>query len=98
VCVAVVAVVAGVLAGFYGVNMKRIGDNRPDILRSELVEILALFESGKLFSHVTQVMNWHRIGEAHQAMESRATSGKIVLFVAAADVTEFVEPPPTASQ
>lgn len=77
-------------AAFYGVNMKRIGDCRPDTLRRELVELLSLFESGQLMSHVTQVLNWHRIGEAHTAMETRATSGKIILFVADASVAEFV--------
>ena len=66
---------------FYGVNMKALGDARPDILRSILDEVLKQFEKKKLKTVIHKEYSWKQIAEAHALIESRASTGKIVLLV-----------------
>jgi len=64
-----------------GVNMKQIADNRPDIVQKCLVESMKLFESGQLTLDKPTEMDWKDIGKAHDLLETRRTTGKIVLII-----------------
>lgn len=64
-----------------GVNMKIIGDKRPDILQYELQTVIKMVHDGQLHSHVSQVVPWEDIGKVQFDMENRRTTGKIVLTV-----------------
>ena len=67
--------------GFYGVNMLRVAKENPDLLQYELQEIMKQFAAKKLKTVVSRQMSWRQIGEAHEALENRSSTGKIVLMV-----------------
>ncbi|MCS6971620.1 MAG: zinc-binding dehydrogenase [Turneriella sp.] len=67
--------------GFYGVNMLRIAKDNPELIAEELAAILQLFNEGKVKTFVSRQMSWRQIGEAHELLESRGSTGKIVLMV-----------------
>lgn len=67
--------------GFYGVNMLRVAKENPDLLQYELQEIMKQFAAKKLRTVVSRQMSWRQIGEAHEALENRSSTGKIVLMV-----------------
>jgi len=67
--------------GFYGVNMLRIAKDNPELLQYELGKVMEMFAQKKLKTVISRQMSWHQIGEAHHLLESRASTGKIVLMV-----------------
>jgi len=67
--------------GFYGVNMLRVAKENPDLLQYELQEIMKQFAAKKLKTVVSRQMSWRQIGEAHELLENRQSTGKIVLMV-----------------
>jgi len=67
--------------GFYGVNMLRVAKENPDLLQHEMQQIMEMFAAEKIKAVVSRQMSWHQIGEAHHLLESRASTGKIVLMV-----------------
>jgi len=69
--------------GFYGVNMKRVADNQPQLVAHSLREIMKLFETGALNIKDVDIqeMDWSKIGEAHTLLETRRTVGKLVLTI-----------------
>lgn len=67
--------------GFYGVNMLRIAKENPDLMAHELQQIMKDFSAQKLKTVISRQLSWRQIGEAHNLLESRATTGKIVLMV-----------------
>jgi NADPH2:quinone reductase len=66
---------------FVGVNLKRLADNKPQIVVAALTELLKLFQSGALTLDPPTTYPWEKIGEAHQLLESRKTTGKLVMLV-----------------
>jgi len=70
---------------FVGVNMKRFAEARPQVVAEYLTKIVELFASGKLKTHVSKVYDWVDVNQAHKAIESRGTTGKLVLRVEADD-------------
>lgn len=67
--------------GFYGVNMLRVAQENPDLLQYELQNIMEQFSKKQLKTVVSRQMSWRQIGEAHEALENRSSTGKIVLMV-----------------
>lgn len=67
--------------GFYGVNMLRVAKDNPDLLQHELQQVMRLFAEKKLKTVVSRQMSWHQIGAAHEMLENRSSTGKIVLMV-----------------
>jgi len=67
--------------GFYGVNMLRVAKENPELLHHEMAAIMDMFAEKKLKTVVSRQMSWKQIGEAHGLLESRATTGKVVLMV-----------------
>ena len=67
--------------GFYGVNMLRVAKENPELLNYELVRVMEMFADKKLKTVISRQMSWKQIGEAHHLLESRASTGKIVLMV-----------------
>lgn len=67
--------------GFYGVNMLRVARENAELLNYEMNEVMDMFAEKKLKTVISRQMSWHQIGEAHQLLESRASTGKIVLMV-----------------
>jgi NADPH:quinone reductase-like Zn-dependent oxidoreductase len=67
--------------GFYGVNMLRVAKECPELLNQEMHNIMEMFAAKKLKTVISRQMSWHQIGEAHHLLESRASTGKIVLMV-----------------
>ena len=66
---------------FCGVNMKRVGDQRPDLLRLDMLAVVKLLEEGKLKTIISQELPWDKLGHAQGLMENRKTTGKIVLVI-----------------
>ncbi|GAB4435741.1 MAG: medium chain dehydrogenase/reductase family protein [Turneriella sp.] len=67
--------------GFYGVNMLRVAKEKPDLLHYELQEVMKQFAARKLKTVVSRQMSWRQVAEAHEILESRSSTGKIVLMV-----------------
>lgn len=68
---------------FYGVNMKRVADKKPQLLAHSLQEVMKLFENGALDIKQLDIleMEWNRVAEAHNLLENRKTVGKVVLTI-----------------
>ena len=62
-----------------GVNMLKIGDNKPKLLTKCLTEVTQLIKDNKLNPHIGGVFNVNDIGKAHHLLESRKSIGKIVV-------------------
>ncbi|HRP70563.1 MAG TPA: zinc-binding dehydrogenase [Turneriella sp.] len=67
--------------GFYGVNMLRVAEECPDLLQRELQEIMQLFAAEELTTIVSQQLSWREAHKAHEVLEGRLSTGKIVLVV-----------------
>jgi len=62
-----------------GVNMLKVGDNKPKLLTKCLTEVTQLIKDGKLNPHVGGVFPADKIGDAHDLLESRKSVGKIIV-------------------
>ena len=62
-----------------GVNMLRIADNRPQILKTCLENVVALYEQGVFKPMVGGVYPIAQLGEAHELLGSRKSTGKITV-------------------
>jgi NADPH:quinone reductase-like Zn-dependent oxidoreductase len=67
--------------GLYGVNMLKVARERPDLLNLFLNDILKLFAENKLKTFVTKEYPWEQTGQAHKDMETRKTTGKVILTI-----------------
>jgi len=66
---------------FCGVNLKKLGDERPDLLAICLDRIHQFFVEGKLRTKVYKVYDWKDTTQAHKDIESRITTGKLVIQI-----------------
>jgi len=66
--------------GFVGVNLKKLSEARPDILSELIATIMDLFAAGKLRTAV-KTYKWTQINEAHTDIESRGTTGKLIMEI-----------------
>jgi len=64
-----------------GLNMKRVAEQRPDLFHDSLAAIVDLFKQGKLKANVSKISDWTEVRSAHAAMESRGTTGKLIMRV-----------------
>ena len=62
-----------------GVNMLRVSRERPDVTARALREVVARCISGELQPVIAAVFPVGRIGEAHELLETKKTSGKVAL-------------------
>lgn len=62
-----------------GVNMLKIGDNKPKILNKCLTEVTQLIKDGKLNPHVGREFSVDHIADAHEFLENRKSIGKIIV-------------------
>jgi len=62
-----------------GVNMLKIGDNKPKLLSKCLTEVTQLIKNGKLNPHVGGEFNVSDIADAHALLENRKSIGKIIV-------------------
>ena len=62
-----------------GVNMLKIGDNKPKLLSKCLIEVTQLIKDGKLNPYVGGEFNVSDIAEAHALLENRKSIGKIIV-------------------
>lgn len=62
-----------------GVNMLKIGDNRPHVLNRCMKNVAELIISGQLAPHVGGRFKASEIAEAHTLLESRQSMGKIIV-------------------
>lgn len=62
-----------------GVNMLRIADHKPQVLAACLEAVVTLYESGKLKPHIGGEFKHSELAQAHTALESGLTSGKITV-------------------
>lgn len=60
-----------------GVNMLKVGDDRPDILNVCLKEVMRMYSEGKIKPIVHDVYEVEKIGQAHDDLENRKTIGKV---------------------
>lgn len=63
-----------------GVNMLRIADYKPDTLKYCMDNVIALLHEGKIAPQVGKMYDATEVYEAHKALESRKTMGKIGLI------------------
>lgn len=63
-----------------GVNMLKIADNRPMVLADCLKAVVDLHASGELKPQVGGVYPVEQIADAHAALESGSTTGKLTVF------------------
>lgn len=64
--------------GFYGVNLVKLAGN-PDRLRLRILHILELWTEGVLKPHIGATFPLAEAAKAHEALENRRTSGKVLL-------------------
>eukprot|EP01124_Arcella_intermedia_P025347 TRINITY_DN4514_c0_g1_i1.p1 TRINITY_DN4514_c0_g1~~TRINITY_DN4514_c0_g1_i1.p1 ORF type:complete len:353 (+),score=100.89 TRINITY_DN4514_c0_g1_i1:37-1095(+) len=64
-----------------GVNLKKLADDRPEIIAECLEQVKVLFQEGKLRTYISKVYDWQDIAQAHADIQSRGTIGKMVLLV-----------------
>ena len=62
-----------------GVNMLKLGDNRPDLMAHCFREAVAAQAAGLISPHVHEVMPAERLPEAHALLASGSTMGKVAL-------------------
>lgn len=62
-----------------GVNMLRIADEKPAVLQRCLQEVIKLTETGIFTPNPAQVFPVAQIGAAHEMLESRSSTGKVVV-------------------
>ncbi|MFK8039364.1 MAG: zinc-binding alcohol dehydrogenase family protein [Crocinitomicaceae bacterium] len=62
-----------------GVNMLKIGDNKPALLHHCLTEVTKLITDGKLKPHVGAIYQASDIAKAHSLLENRKSIGKIIV-------------------
>jgi NADPH2:quinone reductase len=60
-----------------GVNMLRIGDDRPMVLKRCLENVVRLIEKGVLDPTEAKVFPVEKLGEAHAFLEGRTSMGKV---------------------
>ena len=65
--------------GIVGVNLLRIADERPEIIRRDLEAMVTLTTSGALTPVVDRAFPASAVAEAHEYVESRHSMGKVVL-------------------
>ena len=64
---------------FIGINMLKIGDDKPQILQRCLHNVMQWYRDGILKPHVEKVFNYRELPEAHEFLESRKSIGKVVV-------------------
>lgn len=62
-----------------GVNMLRIADSRPNVLKRCLENVVELVEKGVLDPTVAKVFSVNELADAHQFLEGRSSMGKITV-------------------
>src|SRR5215831_671952 len=65
--------------GIIGVNLLRVADERPEIVRRDMEAMVALATNGTLTPVVDREFPAERVAEAHEYVESRQSVGKVVL-------------------
>jgi len=63
-----------------GINMLKVGDNKPEALARALRNCAQMVKQGQLKAHVGARFKVDEIGKAHALLESRNSVGKIVVF------------------
>ena len=67
---------------FEGSTLRARDENYQGKLRDRLVEVaLPKFRDGSFKVYIEKVMDWEKIVEAHQLMESNKTKGKIICTI-----------------
>ncbi len=62
-----------------GVNMLHIADQKPEVIKRCLDEVVKMTENGLLKPHVGGVFKADKIGDAHALLEGRKSKGKIIV-------------------
>lgn len=63
-----------------GVNMLKIADNKPKVLEHCLTAVVQLYKEGKIKPQVGGVFPASQLNEAHSALESGKTTGKLSVY------------------
>jgi len=66
---------------FIGVNLKQLADHKTKIFLKALIGVMELFEKGAVKVEEPMEIPWEEIGNAHKLLESRKTTGKLVMLV-----------------
>lgn len=64
---------------FIGINMLRVADDKPDVLKRCLENVVKLHEQGVLKPHTGAVYSSNQLAEAHEFLESRKSVGKVIV-------------------
>lgn len=62
-----------------GINMLRIADGRPELIKKSMNEVVNLITAGEIPAPVGRIFNITQLGEAHDFLESRKSIGKIAV-------------------
>lgn len=63
-----------------GVNMLRIADNKPEVMKACLSEVIKLYNSGEIKPQNGGEFSIDQLNEAHRLLESGKSTGKISVF------------------
>ncbi len=66
---------------FIGINMLRIADNKPHIIKRCLDAVIAMADKGELTPHVGGVFPANEIAKAHELLGNRGSIGKIICTI-----------------
>ena len=65
--------------GVIGVNMLHVAQSKPQVIKQCMTELIALYQAGAIWPHINNVYSQSQFMDAHDALESRSTMGKLVV-------------------
>jgi len=69
---------------FVGINIKRISEQRPELLSFALEEVFNMVREGKIKPYIDSIFQFHDCPMAHRRLHSRQSIGKIVVSLGGA--------------
>jgi len=67
--------------GFWGVNMRAVHDERPELLQMIMRKLYERFTKGELKPIIKREFDWNMISDAHELLETRKSMGKVVMVI-----------------
>ena len=59
--------------------MLHVAQSKPQVIKQCMTELIALYQAGAIWPHINNVYSQSQFMDAHDALESRSTMGKLVV-------------------
>jgi NADPH2:quinone reductase len=69
---------------FIGINIKRISEQRPELLSFSLEEVFNMVRDGKVKPYIDSIFQFHDCPMAHRRLQGRQSIGKVVVSLGGA--------------